>query len=145
MHKSHKVTLTPKWAAADDVYRGVVRIAQADRGQLKTGRLYAFKCATGSGSFVLRGLSPEENRHIRLDQDTRDCLGIRKGSEAIEFQIRETNFVDHVVWAWTSNDTGYRVATRLAILTFVLGLFLSPLVNMIHPIGFLQWAYEHLR
>jgi hypothetical protein len=145
MDKTHKVKLTPKWAAADDVYKGVVRIAQADRGSLKTGRLYKFKCTSGSGSFILRGLSPDQKGHIRLDQDTRDSLGISKGSPEVEFEIWKTNFADEVVWAWTSSDVGYRVATRLAIATFVLGLFLSPLVSLIHPISFIQWVCEKLR
>lgn len=145
MSKTHIVKLTPKWAAADDVYKGVVRIAKADRGSLKTGRLHKFKCTSGSGSFVLRGLSPDEKGHIRLDQDTRDCLGVPKGGGEIEFEIRKANFFDEVVWAWTSNDTGYRAATRLAIVTFVLGLFLSPLVSLIHPVAFIQWVCEKLQ
>lgn len=142
MASSHNVKLTPKWAAADDVYKGVVRIAQADRGPLKTGRLYKFKCKSGTGSFVLRGLSPDDKGHIRLDQDTRDCLGIPKGSGEINFEIRETNFFDEVVSAWTSSDTGYRVATRLAIATFLLGLAIPLLPSGIQRLG--QWLCEHL-
>lgn len=140
----HTVNLRPIWAEADDVYKGVVRIGKADRGHLKTGKLHKFSCSTGTGRFILRGLSPNEKGNVRLDQDTRDALGVVPGSTAIAFTITEANGWDELAWAWNSTDPGYRVATRLAIFTFILGLVLGPVFGLIDLPNFMQYLHERL-
>jgi hypothetical protein len=115
--------LTVEWGRKEDVYKDIIRIRDDCRGNLKAGRVHRFTTAHGSGSFILRG-SDDTNDigKILMDDASRNTLNLCPRKE-YDFKIREVGFLGELWWACFAVDPTYRVAARLGVISFVLGLF----------------------
>ena len=58
---------------------------------------------------------------IRLDDRTREKLDV-KTATIYQFGIREVWWLGQFLWAWNASDPTARVAARLGILGFALGV-----------------------
>jgi hypothetical protein len=117
----HKVRLSVRSAEIDDVYKDIVRISEESRGPLKTGRVHKFATGSGTAHFILRGSSPSNVGKILMDEAARAKLKLEPSAEC-DFDIQEVGFWGELRWAWSATDPTYRVAGKLGVLSFVLGV-----------------------
>lgn len=126
--------------AKEDVYKDIVRIPETHRTD-KNGNTIEESTVCGvSGTpktsfVVLRGYEDSTEAEIHMDDSTRIRLGV-KLHETYDFQFKPARFSGQLRWAWKASETGYRVASRLGIAGFILGvlsllLALPPFVDWI--------------
>lgn len=120
----------------DDTYKDIVRIAEVHRVD-KDGETIeeSTVCWIGgsphSALAVLRGYQDSDRAEIHMDDRTRSRLGVRL-DEVHEFDFRRAGLWGQLRWAWNASETGYRVASRLAVVGLILGVlaFLPILVEL---------------
>ncbi len=127
----HSGNLTVGSGEERDVYKDIVRIAEQSRGNLKAGRIHKFITPNGSAYFILRGSEvPKNIGKILMDDVSRRTMKLCLG-EPYDFDIREVGFWGELWWACNAVDPTYRVAARLGVLSFFLGLAaLFPVVEI---------------
>lgn len=118
---SKTITLTVRSARLADVYRDTIRIAEADRGPLRTGKIHQIKSGKRKAYAILRGLAGTSGGQIRLDEATRDRLGLTYGQDHA-FKIKQVGFWGSLCWGWTATDPAMAVAARLGVLSLGLGI-----------------------
>lgn len=106
----------------EDVYKDVVRIAKTDRGSLRAGRIHRFVANGRTSYFIIRGAGNRRGQgKISMDEASRTKLGLTRGLQ-YSFEITEAGFWGELRWAFYATDPAYRVAARLGVLSFGLGL-----------------------
>ncbi len=123
--RGHGVRLRVEQASKEDVYRDFARIPERYRrdggGQVvPEGNVCRLSTPNRSVYIVARGLGTIDEPIIRLDERTRNGLGVLLGDKT-EFGIDAVSLLGELCWAWRASDPAYRVAARLAILSVVLG------------------------
>lgn len=118
---SHTTQLLVRSARYADVYKDTIRIAESDRGLLRTGRIHRFRIGKKVVYAVLRGLAPSRVGQILMDEATRDRLDAGYGQIADVF-ISEAGFWGRLRWGWDATDPTYSTATRLGVLSLGLGV-----------------------
>jgi hypothetical protein len=128
----------------EDVYKDMVRIPEVYRldkngKTIEESTVCWIRGAPHVSVAVLRGyqkcpVSPE----IHMDERTRSRLGV-KVDELHEFEFETAGLWGELVWAWKASETGYRVASRLAVIGLILGIlaFIPVLCDLI------KWLFEH--
>ena len=117
---------------AVDVYKDIARIHQTKRGNIPEGKICRFWVGKKSRLLAVRGLSDkilgerkqttvDDFKNILLDEVTRDRLKLTL-NETYTFKIRSAGWLGQFWWAWRSSDPGYRIATRLGVISLLLGL-----------------------
>jgi hypothetical protein len=71
---------------------------------------------------VARGSKSNERGVIALDLETRERLGTLALNTVYDFKIHQATWGECVKWAWTATDPAYRVASKISIVSFLLGL-----------------------
>ena len=134
---SHTVRLTVKSIEYDDVYKDIVRMSEASRDGLKTGRIHRFRTSAGAAYFILRGTKSKNDGKILMDEAARSKLNLEAKTEA-EFEICEVGFWGELRWVWNATDPTYRIAGRLGALSFFLAIIaLLPLIKEL-----LGWLFQ---
>lgn len=105
-----------------EVWRDFARVHHSHRPGIEPGTVCWLKRGDKKRLVVVRGIDAEDNTDIiRLDERTRDKLGIRR-SESYGFEIWPASCWREFQWAWLSTDPGNRIAARLSLLSFGLGV-----------------------
>lgn len=114
--------LTVLEAYDHDLYKDMARIHVSHRSGVKRNGLARITVA-GCKSEVLavRGMEPEKRDFVRLDHEVRDRLNV-KLDQQYDFDVRRASAFDHLRWALGSSEPALRVATWIAIWSFVLGV-----------------------
>lgn len=118
--------LTVRSAAKDDVFADIVRINEEHRkdksgNRIPAGTICKIEVNGLIAYAILRGKSGDESPSIYLDEYLRDKLKLKLGTSAgIEFS--RVGFVGQAIWSWQAVDPAYRVASRLGIISFALGI-----------------------
>ncbi len=121
-----KMKLTVHEALKEDVYRDLVRVPEVHRKDME-GRTIAeaevrrIRIGSRTAFVVLRGWKDTSEATIRLDERTRNLLGVDLG-ENLEFSF-ESAWFGGLRWAWNSTDIAYRTMAKLALLSVLLSLF----------------------
>jgi hypothetical protein len=110
----------------EDVYRDIVRIPEVYRTDKKGKTIEESKVCRIEGTprssyAVLRGYQISSNAEIHMDERTRNRLGVQL-DELHDFKFRPAGLWGELDWALNASETGYRVASRLAIIGFILGV-----------------------
>ncbi|WP_397547363.1 hypothetical protein ABUL39_02975 [Rhodothermus marinus] len=117
-------------ARQEDVYRDLVRIPEVWRKDcngevIPEGSVCKIKILkdnrTRTGYAIVRGVGDESGRVIYVDERLRNFLGIKPG-DSVQVVLKKTGLIGQLIWAWRASDPAYRVAARLAVLSFILGL-----------------------
>ena len=129
--------------AKEDVYKDIVRIPETHRtdenGKTIEESTVCWVSGTPKSSFVvLRGYQDSTDAEIHMDDSTRTRLGV-KLHDSYDFRFKKAGFAGQLKWAWEASETGYRVASRLGIAGFMLGILslilaLPPLVDWIRDL-----------
>ncbi len=120
------------------IYKDTVQIPEVHRTD-KNGKTIeeATVCLIGgtprSSFVVLRGYQESIKPEIHMDERTRNRLGGIKIGESYDFAFTPVGLRGQLQWAWNASETGYRVASRLAVIGLILGLlaFIPVLVDWI--------------
>ncbi|MDQ2947338.1 MAG: hypothetical protein M3Y27_15635 [Acidobacteriota bacterium] len=96
----------------DDTYSDRIRIPEQFRGGIKEGRIC--KITVGSKSVLVeaRGLLEEQRRIVRLDESTRNKLGV-DCDQRYDFTLKTVSIIGQCKWAWNAADSAARIAARL--------------------------------
>lgn len=119
--RKHLTRLLVRSARYADVYKDTVRVSESDRAHLRTGRICRFKAGEKVAYAVLRGLAPNRAGQVLMDEAVRDRLQVRYGEPA-DLVISEAGFWGRLKWGWDASDPTYATATRLGVLSLVLGI-----------------------
>lgn len=129
--------LTVRQLKDKDVYKDMVRIAEVyrideDGDPIEESTVCWIDGTPQSSVAVLRGCKKCAYPVIHMDERTRNRLGVQIG-DVYEFVFRRAGMWGQLRWAWDASETGYRVASRLAVMGFVLGLlaFIPVLVDLV--------------
>ena len=99
----------------DDIDGGTVCVVMIKE---TNGRIYA----------ILRGLGDDKIENgkniIRIDDNLRKRLNVVPGS-SYEFIFRKANWLETFIWAFNASDTGYKISARIALVSFVVTVFIS--------------------
>jgi hypothetical protein len=85
---------------------------------------------------ILRGVEEElDNKDIFIDESLRKKLGVKSGEE-YDFYFTDCSWFGWLPWMLNTTDVGYKIASRIAIISLVIslpGLFslIQSLVNFI--------------
>jgi hypothetical protein len=123
--------------ADEDVYKDIVRVPEIHRIDNGKAIEEAKVCLIGgtprSSFVVLRGYQDSTKAEIHMDERTRKRLGDIKVGQSYDFTFTRAGLPGELQWAWNASETGYRVASRLAVIGLILGLlaFIPVLVDWI--------------
>jgi hypothetical protein len=122
--------------SGEDIYKDTVQIPEVHRTDKNVKTIEeATVCLIGGtprASFVvLRGYRESTKAEIHMDERTRHRLGDIKVGESYDFTFQPAGLIGELRWAWNASETGYRVASRLAVIGLILGLlaFIPVLVD----------------
>lgn len=109
-----------------DVYKDIVRVPEVHRADERGKPIEESAVCWISGTpqrslAVLRGYLESTNAEIHMDDRTRTLLGVRL-HESYDFRFKKARFWGQLKWAWKASETGYRVASRLAVIGLTLGV-----------------------
>ena len=116
------LTLRVRSAKYNDIYKDIVRVSEQSREGLLPGRVHKFISPNKTAYFILRGAGPKDDGLIRMDEESRKKLAVKYG-ETYDFEISPVGFLGEMKWAFGATDPSYRIAARLGVLSFFLGLF----------------------
>lgn len=118
--------LSVKKASQQDVYQDIVRIHEDYRLTAK-GKIIpegsACRISIGKNScyVIIRGIG-ELEKSIFIDERSRNKLDIRIGDDVDVALKGPLGTFGQFLWAWNSSDMAYRVASRLALISVILGI-----------------------
>lgn len=112
-------------ALREDIYKDVARVPevyrQDKRGEtVPEGSVRKVQVGAKSTFVILRGDKDSSDATIRLDDKTRTTLGVERGEEAV-FDFDTSHLWDNFRWGWKATEIGYQTATRLALLSLLVG------------------------
>ena len=118
--------LNVRKANYEDVYRDIIRIPESHRydrnkRKIKEGSVCKVTIDGVSTFAILRGYGDSVEPLIFIDERLRDKLKVYEHDQ-IEVQLKQTSPIGQFRWAWNASETAYRVATRMALLSVILGL-----------------------
>ena len=121
-------TLEVHQLSASEVYRDIVRVNEAHRTdkrmrRIKEGGICVVRANGRECYAILRGYQDSSTPEIRMDDYTRgpDKLNL-KLNHSYEFEFKVVRFFGTLRWAWNATEMGYQVASRIAIISFFMGL-----------------------
>lgn len=109
-----------------DVYRDTARIPHKYR-EYKNGKVIIegtiCKVTHNNKSIylIIRGDLSSDESVIRIDERTRNALDVNI-NDKLDFTIIPCGIFGKLHWLWNASDTTYRLASKLAILSVILGL-----------------------
>lgn len=111
----------------EDVYKDIIRVPEHFRvnengeniveGSICLVSVDAVKSKTYA---ILRG-SDDTEPCLKIDERLRNKLGVHPG-ETHRFTFEKSDFMGWFKWAWDASEIGYRVSTRIAVISLVLGV-----------------------
>jgi len=112
--------------AEEDIYKDIVRIPKDHRKDTKDSTIEESTVCWIEGTphrsvAVMRGYQISAAAEIRMDERMRDRLGVQL-DEIHDFKFRPAGWCGELAWAWKASETGYRVASRLAVVGLILGI-----------------------
>jgi hypothetical protein len=117
--------LTVHEALKEDVYRDFARIPEIHRidrsgKPIVEGEVRRITFGSKTALVIMRGWSDTREPGIRIDERTRNLLGVSVGQN-IDVSFNSVCF-GVLRWALHATDIAYRIMAQLAILSVVLGL-----------------------
>ena len=113
-------------ANREDIYRDVARVPEKHRldaggQQIPEGSVCRVVTPRSSTYVILRGLADSSEPVIRLDERQRNLLGLSQGDEVL-FRFEKAGWWGELRWACNASEPAYRLASRLGVVSALLGL-----------------------
>jgi hypothetical protein len=111
--------------AEEDVYKDLVRIPQSQRldrsgDKIEESTICWIYGTPKSSVATLRGFQASSGPEVHMDERTRNRLGVELG-QSYNFTFKKAGVWGQLRWAWCASETGYKVASRIAVIGLVLG------------------------
>lgn len=112
---------------ADEVYHDIARIPEEYRKdpegeRIERGVVCQLFCKdTAKKTFIVLYGSTRDGADISIDNRTRKNLDVRV-DRSYDFELTRAGFFGEVFWALESGDVVHRFSSRLALLSFFLGV-----------------------
>lgn len=106
----------------DDVFSDIARVHGDHRPGIKAGHILTLEYEGKFVPLVARGSHGNERGVIALDLETRERLGDLALNKSYNFKIHSATWAECIKWAWTATDPTYRIASKLSIVSFILGI-----------------------
>lgn len=111
-----------------DVYTDIIRVFEDNRidestkVKIPSGSICRVEILEKKNSVyaILRG-TDYNNESIYIDESLREALSVEYSHE-YNFVFRKAGFFGSLLWMWRTTDTGYRVASRIAIISLGISL-----------------------
>ena len=118
--------LTVRQISRHEVYKDMVRIPEAHRldrdgSKIGEGKICKITVRGASKLLAVRGSIGADRLEIRMDERTRNDLGVAWGEE-YDFEIRKCRWPSQICWSWSASDPAYRIPAWIAVLSLGLGL-----------------------
>jgi hypothetical protein len=112
--------------ADQDVYKDIVRVPERYRldesdETIEEATICWINGTPRKSIVTLRGFQRSDEPEIRMDDRTRIRLGVELG-KSYNFTFKRASVWGQLRWAWSASETGYKVASRLAVIGFFLGV-----------------------
>jgi hypothetical protein len=127
--------LTVHELAKEDVYKDLVRIPECHRldesgNRIEESTVCWIRGTPKESVATLRGFQHSKGPEIHMDDRTRNRLGVELG-RSYNFTFSKARWWGQLRWAWCASETGYQIASRLAVIGLLLGIlaFLPLLVD----------------
>ena len=104
----------------EDVFEDMVRVHLSHRPKSKAGAVIKVSANGRTTRAIARGAPKNSRDEIFLDLATRQKLGLNL-NQAAELKISAASTFDELIWAWNATNAMPRIASRLAVLSVVLG------------------------
>ena len=109
-----------------DIYRDVVRIPEEHRKwpdgrPIREGKIVRLHMADRSAVVWLRGMENETKPWIRMDDKTRNDLGVDR-KQNYEFKIEKVWPYGRLKWVLDSSDPALRITAWIALISLGLGV-----------------------
>ena len=115
MAELEKYGLTVHQAKSDGVYTDTIRVHKHERNCVKEGRICKVSVdGNAPKPFAIRGLPDKEKGWIRLDEVSRERLGLNE-CEVHRFTFEEAGWIEAIRWAINASDPAARIATLIAL------------------------------
>ena len=105
-------------------YKDIVRVSQTEF-KSETGEPILHKNnvyrLTANKRSVLVALRGSHRNGIAMDMVTRKRLGLEEG-RSYHFEFGRAGWVGQFIWTWEATDPAYRIASRLGLISLVLGV-----------------------
>lgn len=108
-------------ARQEDVFKDIVRVNENYRSGIDAGLVCKITHMNVCCYAIVRGTLDDGVAAIEIDERLRDKLLVKVGHHA-NLTIAKATWFGEQVWAYGASDPAYRVATRLALISFALGI-----------------------
>lgn len=113
-------------AQKGDVFEDIVRINEKyrrDSAGKPIGAGSICKISVGERSIraIVRGLQESDIPQMCLDDNLRAKLGVKLGGEA-DVALSKCTLWGETIWGWGASEPTYRISTRVALISLVLGI-----------------------
>lgn len=115
------VTLVVRPLEREDVFEDMVRVHLSHRPNSKAGSVIKVRANGQTTRAIARGAPGNSREEIFLDLATRQKLGLSL-NQAADIKILAASTFDELIWAWNATNAMPRIASRLAVLSIVLGV-----------------------
>ena len=118
------IPLTVRQLDQKDVYKDLARIPEAYRRTstgkpIEEGTICDVSTGEGKVTLSLRGLIDEREGVIKMDEVTRNKLGVADNT-CHHFDFSPAGYRGVIRWRWCASDPGQRLTNRMAIVGFTL-------------------------
>lgn len=113
-------------AQKGDVFEDIVRInkkyrCDSARKLIGAGSICNISVGGKSIRAIVRGLQETDAPQMCLDDNLRDKLGIKLGDD-VDVSLSKCNLWGETMWGWSASEPTYRISTRVALISFFLGI-----------------------
>ena len=110
----------------NDIYKDIVRVPEVHRltpscQRIPDGVICKLSVNEKSRYVVVRGHGKSVDALIRMDEKTRDALGVNE-REWHEFDFTRSGWWGQLRWALGASEAGYRISSWLGVLGLMLGV-----------------------
>ena len=138
------IPLTVRQVDEKDIYKDLARIPEAYRRTtsgkpIEEGTICDVSTGDGKVTLSLRGLIGERERIIKMDEVTRNRLGVADNT-CHHFNFSPAGYPGIIRWRWCASDSGQRLTNRMAIVGFGLTVTGALIAIGRLVIDLLRWA-----
>ena len=106
----------------EDVFQDIVRVHRSHRKGIAAGQLCRITANGATVLAVARNSHGNDVEGIWLDDAMRSHLRVKEGAKA-DFEIKKARWDQEFAWLWNAANPIIRAPGRLAVISFILGLF----------------------
>jgi hypothetical protein len=135
-----KLELQVRQGKKEDVYKDVVRIPRAHRGEIRSGSVCRIKIKGVTRYLIVRGTEDFDDPVFQVDDINRDKFDLRE-LEMVTVYIEPCPFTGGLRYILNASDPGMQTVGWISVLSFCLGLIgAAPFLGVPSPLKPSDWS-----